>query len=73
LPIFVQRRPVDVYHHLVRNRIYADVFWEQEHPRIDWSRFPEARELKSRVLALPVHQDIEQEQLQHLAVTLRAL
>jgi perosamine synthetase len=73
LPIFVQQRPVDVYHHLARNRIYADVFWEQEHPRIDWSRFPEARELKRHVLALPVHQDIDQDQLEHLAATLRAL
>lgn len=73
LPVFVQRRPIDVYHHLARQRIYADVFWEQEHPAIDWSQFPEARELKRQVLALPVHQDIDEEQLEHLAAVLRAL
>jgi dTDP-4-amino-4,6-dideoxygalactose transaminase len=73
LPIFVQRRPLDVYQHLARNRIYADVFWEQEHPVIDWARFPEARELKRHVLALPVHQDVDEEQLGHLAAVLRAL
>jgi hypothetical protein len=73
LPIFVERAPIDVYRHLARERIYADVLWEQEHPAIDWSYFPEARELKRRVLALPVHQDIEHEQLEHLAATLRAM
>lgn len=71
LPIFVQWSPSDAYHHLARQRIYADVFWEQEHPAVDWRQFPEARELKRQVLALPVHQDVDEEQLEHLAATLR--
>jgi dTDP-4-amino-4,6-dideoxygalactose transaminase len=71
LPIFVQWSPSDAYHYLARHRIYADVFWEQEHPSVDWRQFPEARELKRHVLALPVHQDIDEEQLEHLAATLR--
>lgn len=73
LPILVRSRPIDVYHYLARKRIYADVFWEQEHPAVDWSRFPEARALKRQVLALPVHQDVDEEQLQHLAAALSAL
>jgi hypothetical protein len=73
LPIFVERPPLDVYYHLARKRIYADVFWEQAHPAVDWGRFPEARELKSHVLALPVHQDIDEEQIELMAVSLREL
>jgi dTDP-4-amino-4,6-dideoxygalactose transaminase len=72
-PLVAQRRPVDVYNHLARRRIYADVFWEQEHRAVDWDRYPEARGLKRQMLALPVHQDVDADQIEHLAEALRSL
>ena len=37
-PIWVES-PVDMYYRLARERIYADVFWQEEHPAIDWGAF----------------------------------
>lgn len=71
LPVRVER-PLDVYHALADKRIFADVFWPQAHTAVDWAQFPEARELKQHVLALPVHQDVDERQLDRLVHVLRA-
>lgn len=71
LPVWVPE-PRDLYYKLARQRIFADVLWRQEHPAVDWGRYPEGRELKRHVLALPVHQDLDTAQLEHLAAALRA-
>lgn len=69
LPVRVER-PIDVYYKLAARRIFADVFWEQRHPSVDWERFPEARDLKAHVLVLPVHQDVSARQLEHVIAVL---
>lgn len=70
LPVLVDRR-TEVFHHLIRERVYAAVWWDQRHPAVDWSEFPEAVDLKERVLALPVHQDMDDEQLARVLAVLR--
>jgi dTDP-4-amino-4,6-dideoxygalactose transaminase len=70
MPVWAER-PLDLYAKLERQRIYPDVFWESEHPAVEWSLFPEARELKHHVLALPVHQDVNRRQLERLVRVLR--
>jgi dTDP-4-amino-4,6-dideoxygalactose transaminase len=70
LPILAHRR-AEVFQHLVRHRIYPAIWWDQRHPAVDWSEFPEAGDLKDRVLALPVHQDVDDEQLEYLLSTMR--
>lgn len=70
LPVLVSRRR-EVFRHLVQHRIHPAIWWDQKHPAVSWEEFPEAIILKDRVLALPVHQDIEASQLDYLVVTLR--
>lgn len=65
-PIWVER-PDATCDELARHRIYADVFWMQEHPAIEWELFPEARDLKRHVLILPIHQDVDKRQLERLS------
>jgi dTDP-4-amino-4,6-dideoxygalactose transaminase len=71
LPLWVDR-PEDLYDRLAARRIYADVLWQQEHPAVDWAAYPEARDLKRHVFALPVHQDVDAEQVDRIVGALRA-
>ena len=70
LPVLVSRRR-EVFRHLVQHRIHAAIWWDQKHTAVSWEEFPEAIVLKDRVLALPVHQDIETSQLDYLVAALR--
>jgi perosamine synthetase len=70
LPVVVDRR-MEVFRHLVGERIFAAVWWDQRHPAVDWKEFPEAADLKDRVLALPVHQDVDDGQLARVIAALR--
>jgi len=42
-------------------------FWRRYHPAVDWDRYPDARYLKAAVLALPVHQQLNEAQIDWLA------
>jgi perosamine synthetase len=44
---------------LGRGAVSAAEWWGAFHPAVPWERFPEARRLKEQVVALPVHQDLE--------------
>ena len=70
LPVVVPRRQ-EVFRRLIARRIYAAVWWDQRHPAVDWHEFPEAVELKEHVLALPVHQDVDDRQLERVLAALR--
>jgi len=69
LPVATNKR-LEVFRHLVSHRIHAGIWWDQEHPAVPWSDYPEARELKQRVLALPVHQDLDANDLQRMLAAL---
>jgi len=45
-------------------------WWSQYHPAIRWERFPCERELKDRVVALPVHQDLDATAVTTMVATL---
>jgi dTDP-4-amino-4,6-dideoxygalactose transaminase len=70
LPVQFDNRD-EVYGYLLSLRINAALWWYEQHPAVDWSRFPEARHLKATVLALPIHQDITSGQVDFMADALR--
>jgi dTDP-4-amino-4,6-dideoxygalactose transaminase len=70
LPLVVERRS-EVFKYLIDRRIYPALWWNQRHPAVDWSEFPDAAGLKQRVLALPVHQDVDDEQIERVLAVLR--
>ncbi|MGH7497361.1 MAG: DegT/DnrJ/EryC1/StrS family aminotransferase [Gemmatimonadales bacterium] len=69
LPLVVRRRE-EVYAYLLRRRIHAAIWWDQKHPAVNWADFPEASDLKNHVLALPIHQDLDDAQLEYVAEAL---
>jgi dTDP-4-amino-4,6-dideoxygalactose transaminase len=71
LPLVVRRR-AEVFRHLIDRRIFPAVWWDQRHPAVPWERFPEAVALKEQVLALPVHQDVDDRQLDRLLDAMRS-
>lgn len=71
LPVLVPERR-EVFRYLLRRKIFPAIWWDQQHPGVRWDEFPEACDLKERVLALPVHQDVDQAQLDYMIDTLRS-
>lgn len=55
---------------LQRGGIPALGWWSEFHPAVEWDRFPEAVRLKQSLIALPVHQGLED---CHIAAMLRRL
>jgi dTDP-4-amino-4,6-dideoxygalactose transaminase len=45
--------------------------WPGYHPGFDWDQYPEAIDLKSNLLTLPVHQNLEERHLEHIARCVR--
>jgi len=58
---------------LDRRRINSAVWWNERHPAVDWDQFPDAAGLKDRVLALPVHQDMSDAQVDYVETELRRI
>jgi perosamine synthetase len=48
-------------------------WWEGYHHGLQWSEFSEACALKSRLLLLPVHQDLSARDIDYIASTMRSL
>jgi perosamine synthetase len=72
-PLFFPVRvddPDSVTLELYGRGITLGTWWDAFHPGVPWDEFPDAVELKRRVVALPVHQDLEPE---HVARMARAL
>jgi len=53
--------------HLREGGIEAEPFWREIHPVFPLERFPEIKELKARLIGLPVHQDLGESELSFLA------
>ncbi len=51
-------------------RIAAGMWWAGYHRDLHWDDFPEARELKDHLVAIPIHQDLED---RHIAYTIRTI
>lgn len=52
--------------HLQRNAVATIEWWASFHPAIPWVQFPEASRLKRQVIALPIHQDLNDEHMQRI-------
>jgi dTDP-4-amino-4,6-dideoxygalactose transaminase len=75
-PLYLPIRVIErerLFMALVQRGIHSAVWWDACHPVIDWDAFPEAVELKNHVLALPVHQDLTDAQLEYIIATLGQL
>jgi perosamine synthetase len=69
LPLVVDDRG-RLFSALARHGINSAVWWDDRHPAVAWDEFPEAADLKARVLALPVHQDLTTSQLEYVVSVL---
>ncbi len=56
---------------LQENRIYAAPWWEALYPKVALQDFPDALELKARMIALPLHQDLSAAALARMTDFLR--
>lgn len=70
-PILVQRRN-QVYADLNEKGIDAIPWWAGYHRELSWKKFDEARFLKDSVLALPIHQDLDEGDMEFVAENLLA-
>jgi hypothetical protein len=53
--------------------IAVSPWWEGYHRGLDWSAFPEARQLKRHLLLLPVHQQLAARHMDYIARTVASL
>lgn len=47
--------------------------WPSYHRDFDWKEFPEARHLKNNLLTLPVHQDLDEEHMEHITRCVKSI
>lgn len=72
LPVFVRDR-TEVLVRLQVDGVETFVFGMFHHPALEPARFPEARALREEILCLPVHQDLDEADLDRLAALLAPL
>lgn len=72
LPIFVRRR-AEILVSLQAHAVETFIFGMFHHPAMEASRFPESRPLREEILCLPVHQNLEEDDLRRMAALLRPL
>lgn len=56
---------------LSRRGVVGTAWWAGFHKGLDWSQFPEAQYLKSHLLTLPIHQDMDARHISYLAGAVR--
>lgn len=72
LPVVVINR--DLWIHELQNRLISAIgWWAGYHRDLPWSEFPESCELKDHVLALPVHQDLGELEMEHIILSIREI
>lgn len=72
LPIFVRHR-AEILLSLQAHSIETFIFGMFHHPTMEASQFPESRPLRDEILCLPVHQNLNEDDLRRMAVLLRPL
>jgi dTDP-4-amino-4,6-dideoxygalactose transaminase len=70
-PLFVDD-PVALRDYLLPRGIECSPFWKHFHDQFPKEHFPDAKFLKTHILALPVHQDLDRDELQYIVRALRA-
>jgi len=72
LPICVSNR-TEVLLSLQAARVETFIFGMFSHPAMDEERFPESRRLRDAILCLPIHQNLDEQDLERMASLLRPL
>jgi dTDP-4-amino-4,6-dideoxygalactose transaminase len=70
LPVVVDE-PVSLLRQLESNGIAAEFFWSDFHPAFPATEFPDSAYLKTHVVTLPIHQDLDPGLLSRVAETVR--
>ncbi len=71
LPVVSDDAP-SLQEHFARRGIGTELFWSEFHPACPAGDFPDATFLKTHVLALPIHQDLDSPALEHVVAAIRA-
>lgn len=72
-PIFCQDKQVAISA-LNAKSVPAMEWWNSPfHPNVDWKKFPFEKELKTCIIALPIHQDLVRKQLDKMVGALQSL
>ncbi len=72
-PVRLRRKPPELFaRSLAGWGVEACAWWRELHPAVPWEDFPEERALKGRVLALPVHQGLGEEEMARIASAFEA-
>jgi len=69
-PLVVEE-PEGLLRELQRGGIGADHFWNEFHPAFPAAEFPESTYLKTHVVALPIHQDLDPSVVARIAEVVR--
>ncbi|MBA7656252.1 dTDP-4-amino-4,6-dideoxygalactose transaminase [subsurface metagenome] len=69
-PVLTERRS-QLYTGLTQRGIGAIEWWSGYHPGICWDEFPEASYLKAHIVALPVHHELDRDDMAYLAASVR--
>ena len=69
-PLVVDEPP-SLLRHLERNGIGADLFWSDFHPSFPADEFAESTYLKTHVVTLPIHQDLDRTLVARVAEAVR--
>jgi hypothetical protein len=64
--------PLDLHRRLLGRKIKSIVFWGYFHERFPMGRMKDAEHLKKHVLALPIHQDLNQDHIEYIAHAVRS-
>ena len=70
-PFFVNNRTLWTYALSSKGILVGG--WPSYHRGFDWKTFPEARHLKNDLLTLPVHQDLDLDQMDYIAQCFRSI
>jgi dTDP-4-amino-4,6-dideoxygalactose transaminase len=70
LPVVVDE-PLPLRRHLESDGIATELFWSDFHPAFPAQEFPDSTYLKTHVVSLPVHQDLDPGQLARVADAVR--
>jgi len=71
-PALVSSGGPELVGRLQKRGIAASMWWTQFHPAVPWQDFPDSSFLKSHVVALPIHQDLDESQMLRMIEELRS-
>jgi dTDP-4-amino-4,6-dideoxygalactose transaminase len=65
-PLFSED-PARCVRELRRGAVSSIIWWGTSHTAVPWTQFPEASQLKRRIVAIPIHQDLRDDHVLRIA------